>query len=79
MCWDQGVVSKKQSLPLRHVQQTDYSKTADKHARLSPKVQVMVVRPRVNFQGVYILAATSKAGSSSVMFNSPTLLGNSVM
>lgn len=45
-----AVVSQKRRLPLRHVQQNDYSETADKRARLSPEIQVAVVRPRVNFQ-----------------------------
>lgn len=39
-----AVVSKKRRLPLRHVQQNDYSETADKRARLFPEIQVTVVR-----------------------------------
>uniref|UniRef100_K1PMR9 Uncharacterized protein n=1 Tax=Magallana gigas TaxID=29159 RepID=K1PMR9_MAGGI len=36
-----AVVSKKRRLPLRHVQQNDYSETADKRARLFPEIQIV--------------------------------------
>lgn len=69
-------VSKKRRLPLRHVQQKAYSETADKRARLSPEVKV--ISCELSVVSIF-LAATSKTGRSSIMFNSPFFLGYSVM
>lgn len=60
-----AVVSKKRRLPLRHVQQNDCSETADKRARLSPEIQVIVVRPRLNFQWCPFPGCNVKADMNS--------------